>query len=824
MMFRSNLDGVGYIFMRKLFNQVPFFYKIKTGLILLLFFLGNTIFSQNLDIEGITKSTELKVNGNVNANTIYYNSNARNARIPFTYFLQGNINVSWLTFSVPFSYSFSNQGENFDYQLPFKFNRLSLHPRYKWIQAHIGDVTMSFSPYTLSGHQFTGGGIELTPNSPLKFSAMYGRLLKATEDDGNEQTLPAYKRIGYGAKLSWEKPNYKLGLIGFYAKDNLNSIGLIAEERNIKPKENLVISVNGETTIAKKYTIRAEYASTAITQDIRADKSTISTKNLAGLLFNNKTSTEFHNALRAGLDVNIAQMKVGVGYERVDPNYETLGAYYFNSDFENITLNLTRSFLNNKVNLSFNIGYQRDNLNNQKTQSLGRTVGSVNATYQMTDAITFTGMYSNFTSFTNQNLNQFDDINDNDLTDEEQEALNYRQLSQNANVSLNWALSKKKNLTQTMNLNYSLASSANEENGVIRVGQANNFHNGNAVYTIGFPQNALTVSSSLNYNYSDIGTDDSNALGASLNINKLFFKNKLNTTLGASYNTSENKNLQTNVLNFRTSVGTVIAKKHNLSLNAIQLFRGATNLETLNELTVTFNYSYAFDITKPKLSFTKRKRTKKEREFKFSYRKHTFKGEHDKITTEINSLIDLPDFKTVKSLKKVMNDLNLLSDNLKKRENRGNSKYKKAAIYYLTLLYKYKDFADKYHKISFNSLRKIHEEALALDDKIEKEYTRLLNLVTAEKLKGNEVLESDEKDLKAREKKYKAHLWMRKQLKGLTYKDVKEDKGVLAEFKKEFLTKVFDLIENEKTEKEIEDYLSLMYAKFYHERAPINNK
>lgn len=789
--------------------------------IVILFFAKSSI-AQNLDIEGITNSTALKVNGNVNANTIYYNSNARNARIPFTYFLQGNINVSWLSFSVPFSYSFSNQGDNFNYQLPFKFNRLSLHPKYKWIQGHIGDVTMSFSPYTLSGHQFTGGGIELTPNSPIKFSAMYGRLLKATEDDGNEQTLPAYKRIGYGAKVSWEKPNYKLGVIGFYAKDNLNSIGLIAEERNIKPKENLVISLNGETTIAKKYTLRAEYASTAITQDIRADKSAITTKNLAGVLFNNRTSTEFYNALRAGLDVNIAEMKVGLGYERVDPNYETLGAYYFNSDFENITLNLARSFFKNKINISFNVGYQRDNLNNQKTQSLGRTVGSINATYQMTDAITLTGMYSNFTSFTNQNLNQFDDINDNDLTDEEQEALNYRQLSQNANLSLNWMLSKKKNLTQSMNLNYSLASSANEENGVIRVGQANNFHNGNAVYTLGFPQNSLSISSSLNYNYSDIGKDDSNAWGTSLNLNKLFFKNKLNTTLGASYNTSENKNLQTNVLNFRTSIGTVIAKKHNLSLNAIQLFRGSTNQERLNELTLTFNYSYAFDLTKPKLSFNRRERVKKEKEFEFSYRKHTFKGEHSKITKEVNELINRPDFVTVRSLKKVMNDLNLLSDNLKGRENGGNKKYKKAAISYLTLLYKYKDFADKYHKISFNSLRKIHEEALILDDKIKNDYTRLSNLLTAEKLKGNEVLESDEKDLEARDKKYKAHIWMREQLKDLTYNDVLEDKGLLVEFKKKYLTKVFDLINNQKTDAEIEDYLSLMYAKFYHERAPVN--
>ncbi|SNR14558.1 TonB-dependent receptor [Tenacibaculum jejuense] len=805
---------------------------VSSIVVFILFVFAQRVDAQNLDIEGITKSTKLKVNGNINANAIYYNSNTRNARIPFTYFVQGTINLNWLTFNVPFTYSYSNQGENFDYQLPFNFNRLSLHPRYKWIQAHIGDVTMNFSPYTLSGHQFTGGGVELTPNFPLKFSAMYGRLLRATEDDGNEQTLPAYKRVGYGAKLSWEKPRYKLGLIGFYAKDNINSILPIPEERNIRPKENLVISLSGETTIARKYIIRAEYASTAITQDLRADKSTISPNNLAGLFFNNRTSTEFYNALRAGIDLNLGAMKVGLGYERIDPNYETLGAYYFNNDFENITLNLARTLFNNKVNISFNLGYQRDNLNNQKTQSLGRTVGSVNATYQVTDAITLTGMYSNFTSFTNQNLNQFDDINDNDLTDEEQEALNYRQLSQNANANLNWVLSKKKNSTQTVNLNYSLASSANEENGIIRVGQANNFHNGNAVYTIGFPQNSLTVSSSVNYSYNDIGRDNSNAWGTSLNLNKLFFKNKLNTTLGAAYNNSINKEIKTGVLNFRASAGTVLAKKHNISLNAIQLFRNTTNVSDLSELTLTFNYSYAFDVSKPKIEFNRTPREKKvktpkikkEKVFKFSYRKHTFEGKHENITREIKTLVEQEEFKTVKGLKQVLNDLELLAIDMKEHENGSNKKYKKTAINYLDLLYKYKDFSDTYHDIAFKSLQKLYTQAVALDERVKQDYIRLRNLVNAEKQMGNFVLESDEKDLLAREKKYKAHTWMQEQLVSLTYEDVINDKGLLKEFKEKYLDKVFSMIMNKKSEKEIEDYFSLKYAKFYHDNAPVNKK
>ncbi|WP_369049349.1 hypothetical protein [Tenacibaculum sp. UWU-22] len=775
--------------------------------------------SQNLDIESITKSTKVKVNGNVNANMVYYNANTRNARIPFTYFLQGTVNVSWLSFNVPFTYSFSNQGENFDYQLPFNFNKLSLHPRYKWVQAHIGDVTMNFSPYTLNGYQFTGGGVELTPQkSPLKFSAMYGRLLKATEDDGNPKTVPAFKRMGYGAKVAWKKPKYKVGLIGFYAKDAEKSITAIPEERNIKPKENLAISLTSETTIAKKYTVRAEYASTAITQDLRADKSSNNANNLAGFLFNNRTSTEYYNALKADLDIKLGQMKVGLGYERIDPNYQTLGAYYFNNDFENITLNMTRSLFKNKLNLSFNIGYQRDNLNNQKAQSTGRNVGSINATYQMNDAVTLSGSYSNFTTFTNKSLNQFDDINDNDLTDEEQEALDFKQLSQNANVNLSWMLVKKKYNTQNINLSYALFSSANKENGIIRIGQANNFHNANAVYTLGFPERALSISPSLNYNYSDIGRDDSQAWGASLNISKLFFKNKFNTTLGSSYNMSENKNINSAVLNIRASASTTIAKKHNFNLNAVQLFRATTNQKKLEELTVTFGYSYAFGVKKPKLKFNKREKNKKLKEFEFSYKNYTFKGEHSKITSELTQLLNDSMFVSVKSIEIIRNNLSLLETDVVNNENASNKHYKRAAIRYLDYLYKYKNFIDIYHKLVFKSLKKLYNQAVLLGEKVKVDYVRLSSLV---KEQGGIafVSEQDKKNLKTRELKMKAHNWMQSQLKGLSYQDIVADKGSLKTFKNNYIAIIFKMIEEKKTDKEIEDFLVVEFAAFYHKKA-----
>ena len=546
------------------------------------------------------KNSPLKINGGISANSIFYNANERNSREPFTYFLQGNLNIGWLTFNMPLSYSFSNQGSSLGYETPFKFNRVSLSPKYKWVQAHIGDVAMTFSPYTLSGHQFTGGGVELTPEGSFNISAMYGRLLKATEDDGQPQSLPAFKRMGYGTKLDWEKDNYSLGLIGFYAKDEINSIATVPDDRNITPKENLVIGIDGEVTINENYTIKAEYASTAITQDTRADNSNEKGSGLAILLFNKKGSSEYYDAFKLGFDFQLNQMKLGIAYERIDPGYETLGAYFFNNDFENITINGSRPLFKNQLNLSFNLGYQRDDLESQKTQATSRFVSALNATLKATDKITITGSYSNFSTHTNKSLNQFDDINDSNLTDEDLEVLDFKQLSQNANVNVNWLLAEGEKNNQNLNLNYSLASSANEQAGIIRVGQANNFHNSNAVYTISFPKQSLNISTSLNYTYSDVGREDSNAYGGALDISKKFFEDKLNSAFGVAYNTNNNKEITTNVLNFRANFSTVIAEKHNFNLNAVQLSRTATSQDELNELTVTFGYAYTFDISKPK--------------------------------------------------------------------------------------------------------------------------------------------------------------------------------------------------------------------------------
>ena len=92
---------------------------------------------------------------------------------PFVYYISGTLNTSAFGISFPVSYTFSKN--NSDFSNPFY--RLGASPEYRWAKAHIGYRSISFSKFTLSGHNFLGGGLELNPGI-FRFGAVYGRFAK----------------------------------------------------------------------------------------------------------------------------------------------------------------------------------------------------------------------------------------------------------------------------------------------------------------------------------------------------------------------------------------------------------------------------------------------------------------------------------------------------------------------------------------------------------------------------------------------------------------------------------------------------------------------
>jgi len=118
--------------------------------------------------------------------------------------------------------------------------------------------------------------------------------------------------MGYGFKTVFEQKKYSVGLSTFYAADNENSIIINPDEEGVLPKENLVLGFEGSIEISEDLEVRGEYATTAITQDTRAQETSSGKRGLLGSFFNNRASTEYYNAYKIGLKYSFFKTVLGM--------------------------------------------------------------------------------------------------------------------------------------------------------------------------------------------------------------------------------------------------------------------------------------------------------------------------------------------------------------------------------------------------------------------------------------------------------------------------------------------------------------------------------
>jgi hypothetical protein len=572
------------------------------GLCLLLF--ATRMQAQQVDLEHVGANLKekvkvknlFKISGGISASSIFYTGNAGAGRDPFSYYINGNVNLSIYGISIPASFAFTNRGLSYGYTLPRTPNRLSLHPKYKWIQAHIGDVSTTFSPYTLNGLLYRGGGVDLTPKGKWKYSVMAGQLQKAVEyRPDNGQTLAVYKRMGYGAKVNYDDNGYKWGFSIFKAKDVLNSLQYKPDSLQIYPQQNTAVSIEASLPIIRNLVLTGEYAISALTRDIRAPKYTDSNQvNWMVKLFGGTTATNIYKAYKSQLNYTIGSSMVGVGYERIDPGYQTLGAYYFNNDLENITANFAQSFFKGKINLSGNVGLQRDDLDGKKTGGSRRTVSAVNLSWNASKRLTSTVSYTNFQTYTNvkpqfQYINQltpFDNL----------DTLNFRQLSQTGNVNVNYVVSTNKDKPQNLNLNFSFQDSYDMQGGIITAASASQFFNFAGSYNLSNTKKVMNITGAMNVTYNTIGKNDILTLGPTVAVSKQFWNKQIRTNASVSYNNTlaSAVNAGQQVLSVRLTGGYVYKKKHNINISAVGMNRMVTGKNAIYDYTATIAYNFNF--------------------------------------------------------------------------------------------------------------------------------------------------------------------------------------------------------------------------------------
>lgn len=810
----------------------------RTYLLVLFTLFSLPILAQQVDLENIDtqlkeklKKKPFSILGSASVSGVYNEASDSPSSEPFLYFFNGNITLGFYDWTMPINYRYTNQGDALDYQIPFKFNRLSLHPKYKWVLAHIGDVSMSFSPYTFNGLQFTGGGLELTPEKyPLRASFMGGRLAKATEYDGRPQTIPTYERWGYGTKLSYKKEDLEIGGILFFANDKANSLSApIPDEKKIYPLSNQVYSGFAKYKPLHFIEVFGEYA--------------------LSLLGNTQSEKQDFTAYNAGINFIFTKASVGVRYEKVDPDYKTLGAYYFVNDMENITLNSSLNLFKGNVSIATSIGRQHDNLNQQKPKQSNQWVGSANVNAKVTPKLSLSGSYSNFTMFTNKLINPFDRINNPQLYEHPQDSINYRQVSQNTNANIAYAINEKQNIT----LSYSFNDVVNKQNDIVRRGGISRFHNAGAAYMVQFPESKLSLSPSFNYSYSIVAREKTEVMGPSLTVGKTFFEDKLNTTLLGNYSISQSATSKGSTANAQLNVNFLPWKNHQFTLSTLQSFRNAesdTQNTSAQSTNVSVGYTYHFEKVElpfPSFKFKKKEKTPKEKKPRKEKKQKVEKAEdlerakdtiplqEEKImpevsttaeepieqqvtaTTEVVITKDIPELSNITDLS-FMGELNSkITEVHHKLQVSGKKDRKRLQQEQKLLVEKAKKQQQDYRDFVFRCLKNIYHQAVESDSKIKG------NILSWKQTYDSNPTSENKESLENAEKAYQAHLWMLNELKDMTMEKLIREEGLLSDFAKQHKEEIYEALAKKISPQQKINIISESLIDFYH-KAYLNSE
>lgn len=555
----------------------------------------------------------VSLTGMLAGNHVYYAADGiPNRTVPFNVLYTGNLSVDILgKIKMPVSFSFSNQTVQFAhpfdraYQFRQPFNRLLLKPTYKGFTLQVGTCAMQFSPYTVAGHRYDGIGLEYkNPKKSFYGSLMVGNLQRAVRLDTSYQTFnnrPSYKRSGIGLMAGYKKNEDRAELIFFTAADRLTSLPYTLDEFNILPQQNAVVALKGSKLVVKKLLVSAEIAFSGITNDLRAPETTRSTNLIQTFFgtFSPKTSTDFRKAFKTELLYRGKKFNTGLQYSRVDPNYRTLGAYFFVNDLETIEGKIATQLWDGKLSVGANLGIQHDNVDRQKLKTNQRTVGMLNL--QLTPNQQWNVMlnYSNFSNYSNiipayAYLTRVTPYNALDT-------LNFRQINQNlmAMVTFNFP-------TTSQELLQSIVFNGVFQKGDDQLGNAstqNNLSNVSLDYSLNHTTQKLMVTTSFNFTQSHFNNLPNTQWGPALSLHKGLGK-KWRTNLSSLYTWGKTPATDAlasreRTINARWGLTGQVSSQFNLMLNLIYLDRKVNSVAraapSFREFTATLGFSYQFN-------------------------------------------------------------------------------------------------------------------------------------------------------------------------------------------------------------------------------------
>lgn len=540
--------------------------------------------AQEMDIAALPAAPWATLGGGINASsTLYSSSGIESRQQPVSWLLSGSIAPTVKGIALPMTFIVSEKERDFRQA----FNVVGISPRYEWITAHAGFRTMNFSKYTLAGAQFLGGGLELRPGN-FVLAGMYGRFQRAVEDDSTQPlNLPAYERNGYAGQIGYRAGDNRATLSFLQAWDDTASLRKVPASSSLTPKYNTVLGVEfGVAIIPGQISIDAEGGASALTNDLRSPDLKDDDGEVPEWVHDFqplKISTTLRIAGRAGLNLNFSGWGVRLGYERVDPEFTSLGAYYFNTDLENYTIAPRFQLDNLSVNGSF--GLQRDNLEQSKLATTSRVIGSGSIDWRASETFGIGASFSNYSTGQSAGRRPLDDT------------IAVRNVTRSASLMPRLIIQDEKQ-TQSFSagLNY---QDFTDLNAFTSRTTDNSSLSATLAYSLGLIESGISAGASLTWASTGTTEISNELIGVNLNGSSTLFDDLLTASLSVGVSRVGTSGTITGSavnINESLTLGYAVTPADNVTLSAFAMQNSASgDVASFNEMQATIGYSRSFN-------------------------------------------------------------------------------------------------------------------------------------------------------------------------------------------------------------------------------------
>jgi hypothetical protein len=332
-----------------------------------------------------------------------------------------------------------------------------------------------------------------------------------------------------------------------------------ADSFGIAPAQNMVAGINTRFTLFKNLVWETQAAVSIYTNDIRAlplDSLDIddSWKNLAKkapLVIN--ASSEYYTALQSYLQYRSRQFSLRLQYQRVDPGYQSMGAYFLNNDYQNITIAPSFMAWKNKLRFSGSLGFQQDDLKENKRASSKKVIASANLGADLTQRLGIDASFNNYS--VNQTIKALR------LAD----SLKVVQNNMNISVTPRYMINTPSHSHMILlNASLNTVKELNPERISEQVGDITTqlYY---LTYQLGF--NTLSLSTYLTLNYANNKgpqLDDKN-YGATIGASKAFLKDRVSVSLSNSIIINNRNESDGLIINESLQTSYRFLKKHSIS-------------------------------------------------------------------------------------------------------------------------------------------------------------------------------------------------------------------------------------------------------------------